>query len=309
MSEPYSLGPYSISEPIVSGDSLSCYVRRQRAFVRRGVTAEFVAFRVFLGGVNVENLSTGTCYETNVNYFEFPPKQYDISLGTFFLQAGRAIQPAPFLYNKFFDTFFDIKARSNNNFYGEFLVDILRSFEYCHLGHYSNGFLHLYRAIEHMGLAIPLIYLSGNDNYVNCFESLKGLMKGDGGELSVGYKFLKSIMDENLLKAQCDIDFRGQPASHGKILEDVFNKSKDKKAKNIFFDRERENLSLSFADCWNCIVIVRNQYFHHMFGQDRSIRSAKLYDPDLFFKPFLDVFYNFVANFYLSAFMQRYEAS
>ncbi len=168
---------------------------------------------------------------------------------------------------------------------------------------YLEAFIYLYRIVECIGYAFPLIYTSKANEYVQTYKLLQELFVGadrNAGELGFFKSFLERIYgQEDFFKLTIDINFGTIEIDEirEKYYGIVYDKCKDKDKKTAIKDQiENEEIKLSFIGFYESLIEIRNRYFHLLQGSwQKNIDSVEVLYPELFFKPLIDPGINWVA--------------
>lgn len=99
----------------------------------------------------------------------------------------------------------------NRKFYSSILSELSQFLYHENKGSHTTAFLFIYRILEKISYAFPLIYTSKAQDFHRSFESLKKMMKGDDskGELGFFKTFVSTLYDgDSISETSIDISFQ-----------------------------------------------------------------------------------------------------
>lgn len=179
----------------------------------------------------------------------------------------------------------------NRGFYDEILNEFYSYFYENSKGNHTTGFLHLYRILERIAIALPLVYAAHSNNYKGVYNDLKKFILDEKtGELSVLKKFISSFIDDIILDQSVDINFL--------ILINDWHKNHFKALKKFnLHDASTPNASLTykFRNIIDLIIKTRNSYFHALTGANNSFALDEVVHNDAFFESLNPVFCNWLS--------------
>ncbi|MCX5590897.1 hypothetical protein [Alcaligenes endophyticus] len=173
----------------------------------------------------------------------------------------------------------------NRKFYSNILSELSYYFYYQSKKIHSSAFIFLYRTLEHISYAFPLIYASKTDNFEKTFNSLKNLMNNDKniGELGFLKNFVKTVYLEDPIYSS-SLDF---------IIDHETDEEKSKTfniLKSLCTDAmiasstsEPRSLSINYPEVGSFIITIRNRFFHYMNGGAKNIETTDIRDIDELF--------------------------
>ncbi|MCW4148550.1 hypothetical protein OM427_03255 [Halomonas sp. 18H] len=263
---------------------------------------EYVVFRAFLGGVCFSRADEEALV-FDKNYYIVEPQVQDLVNTNLLDEVANVLSPLDLDEQKFVNSF-QGRFLENKKFYESFLLEVSYSVTTSKNDRFVESFLHLYRGLEHMSYALPLLYLKRADGYKQTYETFKSFFGDEKklSELGFGKRFVKRIMDKNIYDATVSLDFETQPFQHFEAVKKLFQSDSD-----FSFNDDLKQVDLRFGRVFDLIVNVRNTYFHHMFSKNYSLDGSEIVLPNDFFENFIDVGLCFLANFYLIAFTSKYE--
>lgn len=189
---------------------------------------------------------------------------------------------------------------ANFNFFSKIEGEIIRCLISIHKESYIDAFVHLYRIIECMTYATPLLYASKSKDYIKTYESLKSCFTNtNSGELGFFITFVKNtFQNEDFIKLtidlslsseeyECDQDnLRKLIVKHSQLNGGyLFNGSPD----DIEFE-------FDFLKFFSFLIILRNRFFHLLQGGwKENISRIDTEYPELLFKAIINSGLNWTA--------------
>lgn len=134
-------------------------------------------------------------------------------------------------------------------------------------GQHLHAFLHLYRAIELISLALPLVYASTEPDYMVALSLLKSLNTNDGGDLAVLKSLSKHIAKTGgYEELSIEYDFKSTDAFWRSEASKQFNKYVLGPAKIGNIREDKSGFDVKFSNISSLLVNTRNRAFHRMIG-------------------------------------------
>lgn len=181
---------------------------------------------------------------------------------------------------------------NNQAFFRELLSEFLHCFLEEDKGNHAMAFLHLYRALESMAYALPLIWASRAKDYKSSFDSLRSYFTDPKiGELKVFDHFLRDIIDsEEVYDAHAKINIESMhpdwQQKYFTTIKSIFDEQ------DIYEETPHAELDVKFGSINAFAINCRNRYFHFLTGRGGNLSSQDIPDPDEFFlcinKPLLN---------------------
>ncbi|EEB32603.1 hypothetical protein [Desulfovibrio piger] len=162
----------------------------------------------------------------------------------------------------------------NNNFYKFVLLELCSCFIYQRTKQGGMAFLHVYRILEKIAYAIPLIYVRKTTDFDKTFEQLKSFfnsMDKNSGELLFLKIALKKLLDdqEKAYKFPLKLD------------------SSEKKWISICLSEEHKqnllsgtSIELTIIEYIDFVVNIRNRFFHALSGKNHLSLDCSI-NPEL----------------------------
>lgn len=148
----------------------------------------------------------------------------------------------------------------NSEFYELIILEFLQCFYHIKQQNGIASFMHLYRILERISYALPLIYAKSTNNFTKTYELLKKFFANSDchtGELSFFKNSLKHILDDMESQFPFDLKFNVQLKSWlGNYILDNHSISNNQ----ITFNLPTEKLL-------DLIVSLRNGLFHSLSGK------------------------------------------
>lgn len=189
--------------------------------------------------------------------------------------------------------------KANDDFYSMIEFELISCLIARDRLSYLEAFIFLYRMIEGISYAVPLIYMSKSKSFEKTFSSLQACMpKSDKeGELIFFRKFIDSHWNkESFYKKPMTVDLslvEFEELRPKYFL--LYKKLLDEKA--IEQEVEDEQILIKFPNYMDFMISIRNRYFHFLQGTWRqNIKTGEIVFPDVFFKPILDLGISWVAT-------------
>ena len=159
-------------------------------------------FRVISGTINVKDTYKNKIYKLRSNHLQFPTKtNTTISVKSIIDNFPQEIQIKDL--NKYFQ-----KAKSNVKFYKSIETELLKCVIAFEENRSLESFFYLYRIIEGISYAIPLIYVSKKSDYNKTYNDLQSYFgKDKDGELNFFKRFVsETFKDEDFYKSNIKIN-------------------------------------------------------------------------------------------------------
>ncbi|NQZ55861.1 MAG: hypothetical protein HRT88_00080 [Lentisphaeraceae bacterium] len=193
-----------------------------------------------------------------------------------------------------------IRANQYNNmvFYKNILTEISQFIYLTKKKSHTSAFIFVYRLLEKIAYAFPLIYASRTNDFVRSFKQLKELMIGDTEKKELGFfkKFVEMLYkDDPISETSIDINI---DANNPEVKRMMFMEMKRVLDDRIIHEAtiDYENISINYCDMGSFIITIRNRFFHNMNGGANNIKSDQIVDSDLFFKSINDLSIQWISN-------------
>lgn len=236
--------------------------------------------RLLSGEIKLEHIRSSKKVTQRENYFSSDLKGYSQHWDRLFPKLIADDYTA-----EQFSVFVEATKLNNKKFYKNILSELSYYFYYQAKDAHSSAFVFLYRALEHVSYAFPLIYVSKTNDFSKTYGFLKKLMGGDKdtGELGFFKSFIKTVYKDDSIK-ESSIDFQillsteSEQTKVYNLLEslckgDMIAESTDKPRK----------LSIKYMEVGSFLITIRNRFFHFMNGGAKNIESSNIEDIDVLF--------------------------
>ncbi|PSU69508.1 hypothetical protein C9J20_01155 [Photobacterium phosphoreum] len=235
--------------------------------------------RLLSGNVELTHNYTNKTIKSRVNYFSSNLsafRNWKTEFPIYFSDDTTAEDLASFIDNTKY---------KNRNFYSTILSELSQFILHTNRKSHTSAFIYIYRMLEKISYAFPLIYTSKTQDFQHSFNYLKELMVGDGEKKELG--FFKTFIDilykdDSISDTSIDIVFS---ASDNDVKRQMFREVKRvTPAAAIHGDTdEPEMLSIRYCEMGSFIISVRNRFFHNLNGGATNIESKKIVDSDELF--------------------------
>lgn len=135
-----------------------------------------------------------------------------------------------------------------------------------------EAFLHLYRILELVSVALPLIYATKLKDFRDAVTFIKSLSKSDRDQDLAILKYFSAEIAKNSDYEELTIDYKFEQLSLSarNHLVEQLNKFvlNDPKIKHQWMDEPNEGVSLNFASVSSFMVSCRNRLFHNALSNE-----------------------------------------
>lgn len=248
-----------------------------------GDSEVLLIMRLLSGSLKLEHANTSNLIIQKENYFSADLKGYQKSWDKKFPK----LIGEDYTSEKFSE-FIDKTKGQNKVFYKNILSELAYYFYYQSKGIHSSAFVYLYRALEHLSYALPLIYVSKSDDFSKTFKFLKELMSGDKniGELGFFKHFIKTIyLDDPIYESSIDFPMLLQTEAE---QQQIFTLLKSLCTGEMIADSTESPrvLSIKYTEVGSFIITIRNRFFHFLNGGFKNIETHSITNIDTFFSLF-----------------------
>ncbi|MEZ8715901.1 hypothetical protein AB6D81_07890 [Vibrio splendidus] len=235
--------------------------------------------RLLSGNVELTHNYTNKTIKSRVNYFSSDLssfRNWKNEFPTYFSEDINSEDLALFIDNTKY---------MNRNFYSVILSEVSQFILHTNRKSHTSAFIYIYRILEKISYAFPLIYTSKTQDFQQSFNKLKELMVGDGEKKELG--FFKTFIDmlyrdDSISDTSVDIEFS---ASNNDVKKQIFREVKRVTPGDaIHVDTDAPDmLSIKYCEMGSFIISVRNRFFHNLNGGAKNIESNKIVDSDELF--------------------------
>ncbi|NSY19072.1 hypothetical protein [Neorhizobium sp. AL 9.2.2] len=156
----------------------------------------------------------------------------------------------------------------NKGFYIEVLAELGFLLKSVGDGKFTESFLYIYRILERISVACPLIYISNEKDFRTAYSFLSSIYedKKAQGELIMLQRFLQHYSGLNDSFAGATLDFSLAELEGDLAIEliDEFKTIIVPEVKSLVIDEENGTISVPFKDVGSFVVTVRNRTFHNL---------------------------------------------
>lgn len=181
--------------------------------------------------------------------------------------------------------FIDRTKYINKAFYSSILSELSHFLLHVNKGSHTSAFIYIYRILEKISYAFPLIYASKSQDFLSSFNQLKELMVGDKEKKELGFfkVFIKMLYKDNSI-ADTSVDIFIN-SSDAQVKEQMFKALKEVSGNSILHEdsTEFDKLSIKYCEMGSFLINVRNRFFHNLNGGSSNIESNKIVDSDELF--------------------------
>lgn len=239
--------------------------------------------RILSGSINIYSVKDDREYEIKTNYFT------SLDGKNRYQRACKIYEVLGSISKNKYDEF---RLKLNNQNFFTTLCDELQAFSINqYRKNYTNSFIHLYRLLEHISYAFPMLYSSKSKDFKQTYTLLQSYFKnGTESELSFFKNFLQKALEDNpLLDTEISIKFKGTDDQKEKFFKLVKSYTK------TTLESEFDEIKIPWISMPELIINLRNGFFHYMNGKN-NISNNQIIDSDLFFENINDPFMIWFAN-------------
>ena len=266
-------------------------------------TEENKLIRIFLGTAVIVHLSSGKRIPQSTNYSVLGAptvtgRTYKV------IEAQLAVYDVtPMEVDKLLR-----KTLSQRAYYQDLLSEICNVLWRTKTGEHTLAFLHLYRFLEHISFAFPLLYAARTSDFNGAFASLKELLSdAEKKELSFFRKFVETSIEAHLRSQTVkvvfnDVDLGNRHAVYFAIKNQVSALSRT----STVLDTEIE---IKYDGILDLCINLRNRYFHFAATNPQNISSSGIGDSDVLFSRVNQPILNWLAVLYFETLKHRVNAA
>lgn len=168
------------------------------------------------------------------------------------------------------------------DYYKELLSECCNFFFRTSRGEHTLAFLHLYRFLEHISFAFPVLYAARTSNFNDAYGSLKEYLgSGEKKELAFFKKFVKTAISSDLRNETARMDFEAVSDDfQSNIYTTIFDQISTEHITSSTIDSE---IVIKNDGMLELCINMRNRYFHFTATNNKNISNAFIGDPDSLF--------------------------
>lgn len=243
-------------------------------------SALLLIIRILSGTIELVHNYSNQCIKSNVNYFSSDYKKF-----------RNWTQQFPQLFSEDIDkndlaSFINHSRFENRTFYSKILSEISQFILHTKRKSHTSAFTYLYRILEKISYAFPLIYTSKTSDFSKSFNSLKDMMGGDSKKRELGFfkVFIDQLYkDKDMDLTSIDIFFN---TPNTQVQSQMFKIAESVTATTDIHPASNEpfQLSIKYTAIGSFIINLRNKFFHNLNeGANKNIDSYDIVDSDEFF--------------------------
>lgn len=163
----------------------------------------------------------------------------------------------------------EVISATNEKFFRRLRAEIFLSMAAYEGKRYEASFLHLYRAVEHLSVVLPFMYVQQEDRFEKGLEFLKGMIrKPRDGELAVLSSFMESGHPfSGLAGATITLAVEDDTPAVVSRVQNQFN-THLLKGELPTFDGVANHVDVPIEEFHHLIITARNLMFHYTHGGD-----------------------------------------
>lgn len=174
------------------------------------------------------------------------------------------------------------KTLVQRDYYKELLSECCNFFFRTSKGEHTLAFLHLYRFLEHISFAFPVLYAARTSNFNEAYGSLKEYLgNSEKKELAFFKKFVKTAISDDLRNETAKINFEAISTDfQSNIYKTVVGQISAEHITSSTIDSE---IVLKNDGILELCINMRNRYFHFTTTNSNNISNTLIGDPDSLF--------------------------
>lgn len=178
-------------------------------------------------------------------------------------------------------------AYQNQKFYENLNQEFNNFYYYEGKGSHTTAFAFVYRILETISYAFPLIYAAKTNDFKGTYDLLKSYLTGskDKGELGFFKSFIKVLFGgDPVSESSITIEITGEDEDIQKAFFNSFKKAcPDDRIYDATDTEEPRKLSIKFSEYSSFIISIRNRFFHFFNSGQPNLESDDILDADAFF--------------------------
>jgi hypothetical protein len=243
--------------------------------------ALLLILRLLSGNVELKHNFSNKKVKSRVNYFSSDLSSFNnwkIEFPNLFSEDVKASDISIFINNTKY---------KNKVFYSGILSELSQFILHEKNRSHTSAFIYIYRILEKISYAFPLIYASKADDFRNSYQNLQLLMGGekskDKGELAFFKTFIINLYQgDSIQDTSVDININ---VSNSDVQKQMFQSLRLILSDSMVHSDSIEfnKLSINFCEMGSFIVTVRNRFFHNKNGGHKNLDSNFIVDSDKLF--------------------------
>lgn len=193
-------------------------------------------------------------------------------------------------------------------YYGQLLAEALHFLRRTKENQHTIAFLHLYRFLEHISFAFPLLYAARTTNFSNAYTALRDFFGNNTrGELKFFEKFVESAIDSPIRQQTIKILFHTvDPAYIAKVFSNIERQLDENSIISTIADTEIEIRCQTLS---GLCINLRNRFFHFLATDPTNISLNEIGEPDSLFECVNDHIFNWLAVLFFETLKHRVHAT
>ena len=181
--------------------------------------------------------------------------------------------------------FIDENKYVNRAFYSKILSEVSQFILHNKRGSHTSAFIYIYRILEKVSYAFPLIYASKSQDFLSSFNQLKNMMVGDKEKKELGFFkiFINTLYEgDSISSTSIDIYIN---ANDRDVQKQIYKVLEEVSGNSVLHgdSTEFDKISIKFCEMGSFIINVRNRFFHNLNSSAANIESNRIVDSDEFF--------------------------
>lgn len=257
---------------------------RNNLNLEANLTPKLALLRGMIGSIRIKHIISHTEFDQRIDYLDLEGKNADkdpleklkdyISEDITIEDLDKVFGNKSFLYQN--KQFFERLTQEFNNYY-----------YYESKGSHTTAFAYIYRILETISYAFPLIYATKTNDFKGTFNLLKDYISGskDKGELGFFKRFVKVVFEPDpAIKSSITIEIYGETEEiQKKFFDAILKACPDPDIYDAADTEEPRRLSIKFTDYSSFIINLRNRFFHLFNSGQPNLDSDDVLDADAFF--------------------------
>lgn len=193
-----------------------------------------------------------------------------------------------------YDKLIMASSARNRRFYTDIFFEFCGYFFNQANEHHTAAFVHLYRILERISYAVPLIWAARAREYEATFQTLKSFLTDTrSSELAFFKKFVPQFIDSSYLDLQVNLNVLSVSSDwqerHFETLQSLL------KPGDIVVATPFSQITITYRSMLGLIITIRNKYFHALTGLSQSFGSKDVADFNEFCFPLNEEIANWLA--------------
>jgi hypothetical protein len=262
-------------------------------------TEENLLIRLLLGTVKIIHAASGKEITQNINYSV-------LGLPIVKARKYKFIQAALSTYEISTHDVDNLlrKTLNQRQYYAELLSESCNYFYRTIQGEHTLAFLHIYRFLEHISFAFPMLYAARTSDFSGAYAALKEYIgEEDKKELAFFRTFVNSSIHSDLREETSTFSFTSIPNPYKRTIYTAVKAQID--GESIKSSAPDTELVVKNEAILGLCINLRNRYFHFTATNRKNISTAAIGDPDTMFKIVNPAILNWLSIIYFETLKHR----